>query len=823
MRKRAVLKRQRINTALKSIFHYPLTVIEAPIGYGKTTAVREFLAAKQAAALWLSFLSSDTDALFWDRLAEGIAKYDWSVGSRLKNLGYPADAPQVAVVLAILRELDYADNKVIVLDDYHLMHNGNMGELLRLAAMEEFQYLHMVVITRDTSNLDLAELTAKGLCMILPQQILRFTTQEIISYCSFMGFAITEEECASIEEYTGGWISLIYLILLGIKQGISIGRNSAIDDLVEQVLYNAYEPDIQQFLLQLSILDSFTLESALFVTQNSRTEEIIRRLRKENAFVTYDEIRKVYMIHHVLLDFLRTKQVLCNDSAVLYQRLGEWHLAHKDYLGAYTNLYRANKVEAILTSLDEKHPTMTYVPAFEGVFELFANLSQKQLLKHPIASLRYIYLLFVSDKKELAAMGFQRLNALQEYYEQNQDLQPSYRNYILGEIYLTRVFAVFNDIEKMMECIKRSCELLQDKQSCIVHRQGHFTLGVPHLLYTVYTTPGRLQSMVTQIAANFPGYTITTSGSGAGCEYVALAEYALETGDFQNAEINAFKGFYKAKLAEQAGLVICANLVLIRLYLWKGKSEESFALLQQLRSYVTEKNSTLYNTTMDVLEGYVYGLLGRYNDIPQWLQNGNMDAGVFMCQGTAFQYIVYGKAILLTQNYIQLEVLTELFKQHFALYNNHLGLLHNTIFEAAAKYRLYGSEAGCAALKKALEMARPDHLILPFAEYAVYIFDLLQMIVRSDSRDVYLKEVLAFCQEYRASMKPLGKQAITLSEREIQILSLAAEGYKREEIAAKLFVSPGTVQVHLHNIYTKLAVNGKAAAVKKAQKQKLIS
>ncbi len=46
MKKRKTLKRERVNRALMSIFEYPLTIVEAPMGYGKTTAVREFLAAR---------------------------------------------------------------------------------------------------------------------------------------------------------------------------------------------------------------------------------------------------------------------------------------------------------------------------------------------------------------------------------------------------------------------------------------------------------------------------------------------------------------------------------------------------------------------------------------------------------------------------------------------------------------------------------------------------------------------------------------------------------------------------------------------------------
>ena len=121
-----------------------------------------------------------------------------------------------------------------------------------------------------------------------------------------------------------------------------------------------------------------------------------------------------------------------------------------------------------------------------------------------------------------------------------------------------------------------------------------------------------------------------------------------------------------------------------------------------------------------------------------------------------------------------------------------------------------------------MEIAKEDHIVLLFAEYATYLFDMLRVIVSRDTQDMFHRKVFETCVEYLESLRRLNKRVVSLSEREIQILSLTADGYKREEIAAQLYVSSGTVQVHLHNIYTKLEVNGKVAAIKKAQILKLI-
>ena len=63
---------------------------------------------------------------------------------------------------------------------------------------------------------------------------------------------------------------------------------------------------------------------------------------------------------------------------------------------------------------------------------------------------------------------------------------------------------------------------------------------------------------------------------------------------------------------------------------------------------------------------------------------------------------------------------------------------------------------------------------------------------------------------------------LELSKRELEILSLLAEGHSNQEIGAKLFVSLSTVKTHLQNIFEKLNVKRRTQAVEKAKRLNLI-
>lgn len=131
-------------------------------------------------------------------------------------------------------------------------------------------------------------------------------------------------------------------------------------------------------------------------------------------------------------------------------------------------------------------------------------------------------------------------------------------------------------------------------------------------------------------------------------------------------------------------------------------------------------------------------------------------------------------------------------------------------------------DAGCSVLVEAIDTARKDHIILPFAEYAPGIIDMIRNITHANLRDTFIKEILESCEQYIANLKRVPQSVVSLSGREIEILSLTAEGLKRDEIALRLHLAAGTVKNHLENIYRKLEVGGRTAAVKKARDLKIL-
>jgi LuxR family maltose regulon positive regulatory protein len=823
LKKEKILSRERINRILSSIYDYPLTIVEAPMGFGKTTAVRSFFASRGETPLWISVLDSERSAsFFWEKFVAGIGRLDADAAGRLQTLGCPVDAPQISTVLSILEQIDYPEHTALVIDDYHLLPDPGIKKLIFQMISERIDNLHIVIITRDTTNINFPELLAKGMCCLVSQQSLKFTGEEIRDYCRMVMDNISDGDLDKIGGYTDGWISLIYLILLGLKQGVPVGINDSIDELVESMLFKPYDERIRNFLLQLSVMDDFTAEQAECVTREENTFGILRKLKKENAFVAYDEASKRYRIHNVLLDFLRTRRHFTPQALQeLYGRLGEWHLERGERITAYGYLYRAGRVERILAHLNnpDHRISANILHRFEGFYDMFRRTAPELMAKYPIAYIMFILFAIVTGDRNTVADCANRLNRLQEDYEKWEGIDEDYRSLIIAEILIVKKMTRFNILPTANDYDEEILALLHGRQSYMMPRESKFTFGSPHFLYIYFRDRGTFKEIARLAAERMASLARYTDGCSTGAEYLAPAEYALETGDWETAERNSVKAIYKARTKQQADVVICASFNLMRLYILQGKIDTGIDLLKQLERDVSEINYPVYNTTIDLCKGYTYACLGQPEKIPYWLQAGDMTVADLFFQGLAFNYIVYGKAMTVARRYAELEVLVEDFHERFSIFSNQLGFIHNLIFETVAKRRLYGIESGLAVLSRALSMGETDQIIMPFAENAPHIIDLLKAIA---GKNEYTKKVLACSERYLASLTNAQLVRVKLSSREAEVLRLTAEGLTRDEIAGRLFLSEGTVKIHLHNVYQKLEVSGKIPAIKLAQMHGLI-
>lgn len=67
-----------------------------------------------------------------------------------------------------------------------------------------------------------------------------------------------------------------------------------------------------------------------------------------------------------------------------------------------------------------------------------------------------------------------------------------------------------------------------------------------------------------------------------------------------------------------------------------------------------------------------------------------------------------------------------------------------------------------------------------------------------------------------------GRDSALLTPRESEVVRLIAEGLSIPEIAARLYLAPSTVKTHVQNLYEKLGVSDRGAAVAEAMRRRLL-
>jgi LuxR family maltose regulon positive regulatory protein len=144
------------------------------------------------------------------------------------------------------------------------------------------------------------------------------------------------------------------------------------------------------------------------------------------------------------------------------------------------------------------------------------------------------------------------------------------------------------------------------------------------------------------------------------------------------------------------------------------------------------------------------------------------------------------------------------------------------LFDAAARDALGDRRAAEASIERALELAEPDGILLPFALAPVR--EMLERLPRHQTAHAtLLTTILDLLSGRSLGSRGEPRAAVEeLSEAELRVVRYLPSNLKAPEIAAELFVSPNTVRTHLRHIYAKLDVHNRSEAVDRAREVRLL-
>ena len=219
------------------------------------------------------------------------------------------------MLIPLINEIASSQVKnILVFDDFHVIHAGQVNEILTYLLENLPLHLHLVIASREDPNLSLPRLRVRDQLTELRAADLRFKPSEAAEFLNqVMGLNLSEQDIAALERRTEGWIAGLQLAAISLQgredpsqriKAFSGSHRIVLDYLIEEVLDQQPE-NIQIFLLQTSILERFNSALCDALTGQADGQQTLEYLEQANLFIiSLDGDRQWYRYHHLFADLL---------------------------------------------------------------------------------------------------------------------------------------------------------------------------------------------------------------------------------------------------------------------------------------------------------------------------------------------------------------------------------------------------------------------------------------------------------------------------------------------------------------------------------------
>ncbi len=702
-----------------------------------------------------------------------------------------------------------------------------------------------------------------------------------------MGLELTARDVTVLEARTEGWIAALQLAALsmqgredlaGFIDGFAGDDRYVVDYLAEEVL--ARQPDrVQAFLLQTCILGRLSGPLCDAVTGLGGGKAMLEALDRGNLFlVPLDDRRRWYRYHHLFADVLQARLLdehpgqvpeLHRRASAWYEQNGERSLAIGHALAAGDFGQAADLVELAIPALRrirqettvrrwlEELPddvvrvrpvlSVTFAGALliageiEGVQE---RLRDAERWLDPPAALREGPRarpgeMVVADEEEYrrlpAAIAVYRAALALARGEPAGTVRHARRalDLSLDEDHLSRASAAgFLGLASWGSGDLEAGHLAYSECVDGLRRAGFITdiLGCSIALADIRITQGRLgEAMRTyEQALRLAGEQGGPVLRGTADMHAGISEIHCERGDLRAATQHLLTS---QELGEHTGLSQYKyrwRVAMARVAEAEGNLARAVDLLDEAeRSYVSDFFPNV--RPVPALRARVWIRQGRFDEALRWVREQDLSADDDLSYLREFEHITLARVLLARgEDEREEPCLHEAarFLRRLLLAAEQGGRTGRVIeilaLQALAHQAQGDNPAALASLARAVTLAQPEGYVRIFADEAPAIVLLLRKVAKQGTRPNYARRLLAAAGTAEAGSGP-ATLIDPLSERELDVLRLLGTDLDGPAIARELTVSLNTMRTHTKNIYAKLAVTSRRAAVRRAVELDLLA
>lgn len=380
--------------------------MSAPAGSGKSTIVSAWLTEQDTPYSWYSLDEWDNDLMcFFAYMIAGIKSIDEQTSEQLEHM---LDAFQTigfeGILKGFIHQLHAVDRPfILVLDDYQVIQNDQIHQVLRTMLEHMPNLMQLVLITREDPPLPLAKVRASKGLLELRISDLRFTEEEVKTFfLQKLNLNLQEEQLQLLFKRTEGWIAGLQLTALsmqglkdtsGFIEAFTDSHYYIMDYLMEEVL-ERQTPEIKEFLLKTAVLEFFSGElcDAVVQLEPGNGRAIVERLVKTNSFIIpMESSHEWYRYHHLFRDLLRQRleQQSKADIKNLHHRAGRWFKMEGREQEAIHHFLKAEVFEEAAALIECKWSEMDLQLQSAFWLDMAKQLPVSILEKSPVLAMGY--------------------------------------------------------------------------------------------------------------------------------------------------------------------------------------------------------------------------------------------------------------------------------------------------------------------------------------------------------------------------------------------------------------------------------------------------
>jgi LuxR family maltose regulon positive regulatory protein len=879
-----LLPRSHLIGRLEEATTREFVLVSTPAGFGKTTLLASWARSAERPVAWLSLDGDDNDPVrFWRYIVAAVDRVHKGIGKQaLSLLDASAQPTPKAVVTALVNELVAGPGElVLVLDDYHMIESHAVHDGLAFLLEHLSPGMHVVISSRSDPPIPLARFRARGQLVELRAADLRFTLEDAAALLRRVWeLNLPEESIAALEERTEGWVTGLQLAALSLRgtsdparfiRGFT-GSNRYILDYLTQEVLEQQTDDVRIFLLETSVLAQLSGPLCDVLTGRGDGQAMLEHLEQANLFLMpLDEERHWYRYHHLFADLLLARLGAADPKRVLelHRKAAAWYEEYGLVSEAVRHALAAGEVVRAARLVEQHVEEILRRGEGETLRGWLATLPQEVVRSRPRLALAQVIAAFNAGRLQAAEPFLEDAEqalatAPSEPYEPSIGKEMSMLANVPASIALLRagLAAVRGDAERTTELVRQAqAHLAEDERGPRISvrwnlaqadwmrgrlaEAEHAFAGIvaegreaaePHLTLTASSVLGRIQRAQGRLEAAFRTYQealefAARAGPGVGLSaavaHVGMAEVFYERNQIEQALRHAREGIslggqLTSTQALASGL---ATLAWIRQAL--GDPTGAREAMDEAYQAVPNREIVALHNPVPAERVRLLLVQGDVQEAARWVAERGLEEEDEPGYPRELEYLVLARTLLSRTMTDRALTLLERLGAAAKAQARMGSVIEVRVLQALGLQAAGKADQAMKALAQALLQAEPEGYIRTFVDegrpMAALLHHALSRGVTADYTARLLAAFPSVDQEVHSSPHlvpfPFNEP---LSQRELEVLRLLAEGLTNREIAQRLYISAGTVKVHLKHIYNKLDVSNRTEAVARAHRLSLI-